>query len=111
MLRIGYFDDAIAPHHQKLIEEMFRVAMAPLRSPDVFDFGNSDLLERLRDMGMMIGRDRELSHVPPPATLFLHRKIVGMYLMASKLRARVALHDLVARYREVPQSLLRADQI
>lgn len=45
-----------------------------------------------------IGNDRELAHVPPAATLFLHRKIGGMYLMATKLRARVALRPMVDRY-------------
>lgn len=99
MLRIGYFNSATAQHHRDLIEAMFMTAMAPLRSDAVFDFGHSDLLERLRDMGMAIGQDRELSHVPPAATLFLHRKIGGMYLMATKLRARTALRAMVQAYR------------
>lgn len=95
MLRIGYFSPATAPHHQDLIQSMFTAAMAPLRQTAPFDFGRSDLLERLRDMGLAIGNDRELAHVPPAATLFLHRKIGGMYLMAAKLRARVALRSMV----------------
>ena len=49
-------------------------------------------------MGLAIGNDRELAHVPPAATLFLHRKIGGMYLMAAKLRARVALRPMVEAY-------------
>ncbi len=98
MLRIGYFGPATAPHHQTLIQSMFDVAMAPLRQDAPFDFGRSDLLERLRDMGLAIGNDRELTHVPPAATLFLHRKIGGMYLLAAKLRARVALRPMVEAY-------------
>jgi predicted unusual protein kinase regulating ubiquinone biosynthesis (AarF/ABC1/UbiB family) len=98
MLRIGYFGPDTAAHHQRLIRSMFEVAMTPLRQDTPFDFGQSDLLERLRDMGLAIGTDRELAHVPPAATLFLHRKIGGMYLMAAKLRARVALRPMVARY-------------
>ena len=98
MLRIGYFSTATAPHHQALIQSMFTAAMAPLRQDTPYDFGRSDLLERLRDMGLAIGNDRQLAHVPPAATLFLHRKIGGMYLMAAKLRARVALRPMVARY-------------
>lgn len=46
-------------------------------------------------MGRSIGKDRELSHVPPAATLFLHRKIGAMYLMAAMVRARVALRPMV----------------
>jgi predicted unusual protein kinase regulating ubiquinone biosynthesis (AarF/ABC1/UbiB family) len=98
MLRIGYFGPATAPHHQALIQSMFEVAMTPLRQDLPFDFGSSDLLERLRDMSLAIGNDRELAHVPPAATLFLHRKIGGMYLMAAKLRARVALRPMVEAY-------------
>lgn len=98
MLRIGYFGPATAPHQQELIQAMFDVAMGPLRQDAQFDFGRSDLLERLRDMGLAIGNDRELAHVPPAATLFLHRKIGGMYLMAAKLRARIALRPMVEAY-------------
>ena len=98
MQRIGYFGSATAPHHQDLIQAMFDTAMAPLRQDAPFDFGDSDLLERLRDMGLAIGTDRELAHVPPAATLFLHRKIGGMYLMAAKLRARVALRPMLEAY-------------
>jgi predicted unusual protein kinase regulating ubiquinone biosynthesis (AarF/ABC1/UbiB family) len=98
MLRIGYFGTATAPHHQALIQSMFELAMTPLRQNTPFDFGTSNLLERLRDMGLAIGNDRDLAHVPPATTLFLHRKIGGMYLMAAKLRARVALRPMVEGY-------------
>ncbi len=98
MLRIGYFGPTTAPHHQTLIQSMFNLAMGPLRQATPFDFGQSDLLEHLRDMGLAIGSDRDLAHVPPAATLFLHRKIGGMYLMAAKLRARVALRPMVETY-------------
>ena len=98
MLRIGYFGEGTAPHHQALIQSMFEVAMGPIRQEAPFDFGQSDLLERLRRMGMAIGNDRDLAHVPPAATLFLHRKIGGTYLMAARLRARVALRPMVEGY-------------
>jgi len=50
-------------------------------------------------MGLAIGTDRDLMHVPPAETLFLHRKIGGMYLLATRLRARVGLRALVERWR------------
>jgi len=98
MLRIGYFGQDTAQHHRDLIQSMFDMAMTPIRQDAPFDFGQSDLLEKLRNMGLAIGNDRELSHVPPAATLFLHRKIGGTYLMAAKLRARVGLRQLVETY-------------
>ena len=98
MLRIGYIGPTTAPHHQALIQSMFGAAMTPLRHDSPFDFGSTDLLERLRDMGLAIGSDCDLAHVPPAATLFLHRKIGGMYLMEAKLRACVALLSMVKGY-------------
>ena len=98
MLRIGYFGTSTAPHHRELIEAMFTTAMAPLRKETPFDFGTSDLVANLRDMGLSLGAERDLAHVPPPATLFVHRKIGGIYLLAAKLRARVALRPLVEQY-------------
>jgi predicted unusual protein kinase regulating ubiquinone biosynthesis (AarF/ABC1/UbiB family) len=99
MLRIGYFAPETALHHQDLIQSLFDMAMEPLRQSTPFDFGQSDLLERLRDRGLALGSERDLAHVPPAATLFLHRKIAGTYLMAAKLGARVALRPMVERYR------------
>jgi predicted unusual protein kinase regulating ubiquinone biosynthesis (AarF/ABC1/UbiB family) len=98
LLRIGYFNDATKPAHQDLIQAMFVTAMQPLRQDALFDFGQSQVLETLRDMGVAIGAERELSHVPPATTLFLHRKIGGIYLLATRLRARVALRPMVERY-------------
>ena len=99
MRKIGYFDAKVAARHQRLILQMFTTAMEPLRQNTPFDFARADLLERLRDMGLAIGNDRDLTHVPPAATLFLHRKIGGMYLMAAKLKARVGLREIVERWR------------
>ncbi|MFU8777193.1 MAG: ABC1 kinase family protein [Roseovarius sp.] len=99
MLRIGYFDAATAPRHQALILQMFDTAMTPLRQSAPFDFGASDLVATLRDMGRAMGSERDLTHVPPPAAMFLHRKIGGIYLLAAKLRARVALRPLLERHR------------
>ena len=100
MLRIGYFDTTTLPHHRDLILQMFDLAMTPLRQPEPFDFGTSDLVAQLRDMGLALGRGRDLAHVPPADTMFLHRKIAGIYLVAARLKARVPVGRMVARYRD-----------
>jgi predicted unusual protein kinase regulating ubiquinone biosynthesis (AarF/ABC1/UbiB family) len=105
MQKIGYFDAKMATRHQALIMRMFDVAMAPLRQEAPFDFGRTDLLERLHDMGVALGSENDLNHVPPAATLFLHRKIGGMYLLATKLKAKVALRPMLERYRSKAESV------
>jgi len=99
MAAVGYFDRATGDRHQTLIQTMFETAMAPVRSAEPFDFAGSGLIERLRDMGAALGTERDLTHVPPPATLFIHRKIGGVFLIAAQLGARVALRPIVERYR------------
>jgi predicted unusual protein kinase regulating ubiquinone biosynthesis (AarF/ABC1/UbiB family) len=99
MQKIGYFDAKVAARHQALIVQIFETAMSPFRQETPFDFGHTNLLERLRDMGFAMGSDQDLNHVPPAATLFLHRKIGGIYLLATKLKARVDLRTMLEKYR------------
>ena len=41
--------------------------------------------------------DRDAWRLPPAATLFVQRKLGGLYLMAARLGARVDLRALLAR--------------
>jgi hypothetical protein len=75
---------------------MMDMAMEPLRAPGVFDFGATDLAQALRVEGMALGEDRTFATIPPMDVLYLQRKVAGMYLLATRLRARVAVSDLVA---------------
>jgi hypothetical protein len=76
---------------------MFDMALEPLRRREAFDFGASDLSARLRDEGIAFNRERELKRLPPTDALFIHRKVAGMYLLATRLKARVAIRELVER--------------
>ena len=94
-LAIGYFDDRTQPRHQAAVLDMFELALEPLRKPGDFDFGATDMAQRLRDAGMALGLDRDFWHIPPIDTLFLHRKLGGLYLLAARLKARVNVQQLV----------------
>lgn len=96
MIETGFFSEETSGAHQDTLLDMFDLAMTPLRGTGVHDFGTSDLAARLRDMGAAIGVSRDFTHVPPADMLFVQRKIVGMYLLAARLRARVAVGPLVA---------------
>ncbi len=99
MQDIGYFDTTTTLMQRDLIMQMFDVAMAPLRHNEPFDFGTSALVSDLRDMGIALGRGRDMAHVPPAEILFLHRKIGGIYLVAAMLRAKLSLNALVMPFR------------
>jgi hypothetical protein len=74
------------------------MACEPLRHSGPYDFGKSDLAARIRDAGMVLGRDRDFWHTPPAAALFLHRKLGGLYLLAARLKARVDVASLAKAF-------------
>jgi predicted unusual protein kinase regulating ubiquinone biosynthesis (AarF/ABC1/UbiB family) len=98
MIAIGFFDEQTQPKHQNAVMTMFEMAMAPLRAGGKFDFGDNSMMAELRDQGMAIAAARDFWHIPPVETLFLQRKFGGMYLLASKLKARIAVKALMERY-------------
>ncbi|MBI1172484.1 AarF/ABC1/UbiB kinase family protein [bacterium] len=94
-LQLGFYPDTVAPKHRQAILAMIEMIFHPLRAPGVFDFGTTDLAIRLRDAGMQMNADRDFWHVPPVDMLFLQRKFGGMYLLASRLKARVEVATLL----------------
>ena len=95
---VGLFEPAAPPVHQEIVLRMFATGMEPLRRGEPFDFGSSDLALRLREMGLRLGREGDIRHVPPTDTLLVERKVAGTYLLAARLGARVDLGAVVAPY-------------
>lgn len=98
MLKIGLYDAGIPDHVETVILDLFEMAMAPLRHDDVYDFGKSDLLGDMRNAGLEMAEDRSYVPLPPIDTLFLQRKVGGMYLLATRLKARVNMRALLEPY-------------
>ena len=97
-LDLRLFDTGTPAHHRDIVFAMIDTGMEALRHDRPFDFGTSDLAIRLRDMGLEIGTERDFWHVPATDTLLVQRKVAGTYLLAARLRARVNLTRIVARY-------------
>jgi predicted unusual protein kinase regulating ubiquinone biosynthesis (AarF/ABC1/UbiB family) len=93
-IALGYFDASTQERHQLAVLALFDIALGPLRHDGLFDFEQSDLAQRLRDAGLVLGLDAEFWHIPPADVLFLHRKLGGLYLLAARLKARVNVHQL-----------------
>lgn len=93
-LGIGYFGARTHAKHRDAVLDIFEMALEPLCFDGAFDFGTTDMAQRLREAGMALGLDRDFWHVPPIDTLFLHRKLGGLYLLAARLKARVNVRQL-----------------
>ncbi|MFL1529159.1 ABC1 kinase family protein [Pseudomonas sp. O230] len=97
-LDVGYFQPETLPKHRAVLTDLITQACEPLRHQGAYNFATSDLAVRLRDTGWELGADRDFWHTPPVDVLFLHRKVVGLYLLAAKLKARVNVRRLFEPY-------------
>ncbi len=81
-------------HHKATLLDMANMGFDLLRRPEPFVFKGNDFADRMRRKGQSIGSERELWHIPPADTLFLQRKIGGLYLLATRLGATVDVGGL-----------------
>ena len=81
----------------KALVEMIRLSSEVLR-PGIYDFGSSDLFERLYVKGRDMYMDEAFTHLPEPITMFLQRKFAGMFMLCRRLRARVDLRGMLDPY-------------
>ena len=106
-LAIGYFDGATLPKHQTAVLDLFDMALEPLCFDGAYDFGSTDMAPRLREAGLKLGLDRDFWHIPPIDSLFLHRKLGGLFLLAARLKARVNVRQLALPYLQAPRQIPR----
>jgi predicted unusual protein kinase regulating ubiquinone biosynthesis (AarF/ABC1/UbiB family) len=104
MLDMRFFTKDTPAHYQSAVIDMLELSLHPLRKDAPFDFGSTDIALRLRDGGMAIGQERSFWHIPPMDTLFLQRKFGGVYMLASRLKARVNVHALMMPYLTAPRA-------
>jgi predicted unusual protein kinase regulating ubiquinone biosynthesis (AarF/ABC1/UbiB family) len=97
-LDIGFLNERTAEKHKAVIDQMLAMAISMLATTGPFDFGNTAFVGAFRDQGMEIAADRRNWHIPPVDTLFVQRKLGGVFLLASRLKARVDVRAVLGRW-------------
>jgi predicted unusual protein kinase regulating ubiquinone biosynthesis (AarF/ABC1/UbiB family) len=92
---IGYITAEDPPERVRAAVDVIRLVCEPLRQRGPYDFAASDLPARARALGFELAIRRGLLRAPPPETMFLHRKLVGSFLLLAKIGARVDARGLV----------------
>ncbi|MCL4183167.1 MAG: AarF/ABC1/UbiB kinase family protein [Burkholderiaceae bacterium] len=102
-ITIGYAQVGDAPEVIEAAVGVIMLVCEPLRHRGRYDFAASDLPSRSRALGFDLGIRQGLLRVPPPQTMFLHRKLVGSFLLLAHIGARVDARSLamplLERYR------------
>jgi predicted unusual protein kinase regulating ubiquinone biosynthesis (AarF/ABC1/UbiB family) len=96
--QIGYFHHEMNEQQIHAVMTLFEMACEPLCHRGPYDFSASSLPRRMHEIGMTLAMDRDYWHTPPIDAFFLHRKLAGTFLLASRLRARVNINTLAALY-------------
>jgi predicted unusual protein kinase regulating ubiquinone biosynthesis (AarF/ABC1/UbiB family) len=94
-VRIGYASADDPPERIDAVVDMCLLVCEPLHHVGRYDFGASNLAARVRALGFELAIRRRLLRPPPPDTLFLHRKLVGSFLLLARLGAQVDARSLI----------------
>ena len=97
-LAIGLMQESHSEEQQASVLAMGRLACEALYCDGAYDFGNSDLLGRIQSAGMALSFEQDFWHVPPIDAVFIHRKLVGLYLLAKRLNTQVDLREAAAKW-------------
>jgi predicted unusual protein kinase regulating ubiquinone biosynthesis (AarF/ABC1/UbiB family) len=103
--QLGYLGDGDNPAYRKTILDLLRTATEPARSEGDYAFAQSSLPSRMGEMIVQMRLQQRFTRLPPMDILFLHRKLGGLYLLLSRLKARIPVRAIVAPYTNPPARL------
>ena len=87
--QVGYVADGDPPAQAEGVLEMLHLAGEPFRHCGPYDFAASGLSKRTFERGRAQFFGDGFARTPPADLVFVQRKIVGMFLLCSRLQARV----------------------
>ena len=96
--RLGYAMGEPGGEYREMVMQFLALVMEPLREDVVYDFARSDMARNMSKLAEDITRFRDAWRAPPMDAIYFHRKVGGMFLLASRLRARVNVHRLLQRF-------------
>ncbi len=95
---IGYLRPDDPEHHVRAVIDLVWLVCEPLRHEGVYRFERTTLASRTRDAGLDLAFRKGFLRAPPPETVFLHRKLVGTFLLCGRIRAHVDVRACIAPF-------------
>ncbi|WP_240732723.1 ABC1 kinase family protein [Halioglobus maricola] len=96
--KIGYAVGDEDSEYRAMILDLFFVALEPLQHDGPYDFARSDMAARMSEMAEEITNYKDFWRTPPTDAVYFHRKLGGMFMLASRLKARVDVQQLLQQF-------------
>jgi predicted unusual protein kinase regulating ubiquinone biosynthesis (AarF/ABC1/UbiB family) len=96
--RIGYAVGDEDSEYRAIVLELFLLALEPLMMDENYDFARSEMAVRMSALGEEVSSFKDFWQAPPTDAVYFHRKLGGMFLLASRLKARVNVHRLIQEF-------------
>lgn len=99
---IGFIDPDTETRHQRAILDLVEIACAAFRGRYEFDFGDTSFVQEMNKAGAALAADGFVPPQVPMDALYIQRKLGGTFLLASRLKAKLPIQDMVSRFVEPP---------
>jgi hypothetical protein len=96
--KLGYSMGDPGSPYRELVVEFLMLAMEPVREDVAYDFARSTIASNMAKLGEEVRDFKEVWQSPPSDAIYFHRKVGGMFLLASRLKARVNVYQLMQRW-------------
>jgi predicted unusual protein kinase regulating ubiquinone biosynthesis (AarF/ABC1/UbiB family) len=96
--RVGYAVGEADSDYRALVLDLFMLALEPLQYDEDYDFAASDIARNMSNLGKDAASFRDYWQAPPTDAVYFHRKLGGMFMLASRLKARVNMYRLLQHW-------------
>ncbi|MES9971875.1 MAG: AarF/ABC1/UbiB kinase family protein [Candidatus Thiodiazotropha sp.] len=93
--KVGYLGEGDPEGYHNFVVQLLRAATEPARSHKAYDFAQSDLPKRMAEIVVEMRLKNRYNRLPPMDILFLHRKLGGLYLLFSRLEAKLDVRGMI----------------
>ena len=92
---IGYQLGPDNSSYQQTLLELADIALVPLTVNKPYDFGRSSIPQQLMERLEPLRSNSTFWQVPPIDIAYIHRKIGGLFMLATRLNAEINVHELL----------------
>jgi predicted unusual protein kinase regulating ubiquinone biosynthesis (AarF/ABC1/UbiB family) len=96
--RLGYAMGEADTEYRALVLQFLALAMEPIFQDVEYDFARSNMARNMAELSENVADFREHWRAPPSDAVYFHRKVSGMFMLASRVKARVNVHQLMQRW-------------